>query len=332
MGRHVIVGIMVAVLAVTAVGCGQGGDTLTIYSGRSEALVEPVIEQFRESTGIKVAVRYASTVELATTLLEEGGKSPADIFFAQDPGGLGTVEEMFALLPDGILSRVPEWGRSPEGTWVGISGRARTVVYNTERLAETDLPDDIWDFTNPQWKGRIGWAPRNGSFQTMVSAMRFTWGEEKTHQWLEGIQANDPQEYANNTSQVVAVAAGEVDVGLVNHYYLHRFLAEEGESFDARNYHPRAGGPGSLIMVAGAGILASSDHKEEAERFLEFMLSRDAQQYFADETFEYPLVEGVNTQRTLVPLSEIGNPTVPMKDLADLEGTQAILRELGVIT
>ena len=330
MSRHVTVGIMVAVLAVTAAGCGQGRDTLTVYSGRSEALVEPIIERFRESTEIKVAVRYASTLELATTLLEEGRRSPADIFFAQDPGGLGVVEEMFAPLPDQILSRVPEWGRSPEGAWVGISGRARTVVYNTERLTEANLPDDIWDFTDPKWKGRIAWAPRNGSFQTMVSAMRFTWGEARTRQWLEGMQANDSQEYPNNSSQVTAVAAGEVDVGLVNHYYLHRFLAEEGESFDARNYHPRAGGPGSLIMVAGAGILASSDRKEEAERFLEFMLSRDAQQYFADETFEYPLVDGVESQRGLVALSEIRNPTVPMRELADLEGTQTILRELGI--
>ena len=332
MGRHVIAGIIVTVLAVTAVGCGQGRDALTVYSGRSEALVEPIIERFRESTGIKVAVRYASTVELATTLLEEGGKSPADIFFAQNPGGLGSVEEMFASLPDSILSRVPEWGRSPEGTWVGISGRARTVVYNTERLTEADLPDDIWGLTDPKWKGRVGWAPRNGSFQTMVSAMRFTWGETRTRQWLKGVQANDPKEYANNTSQIVAVEVGEVDVGLVNHYYLHRFLAEEGESFSARNYHPRIGGPGSLIMVAGAGILASSDHREEAEQFLKFMLSRDAQQYFADETFEYPLVEGVESQRGLVPLSEIRNPTVPMRELADLEGPQAILRELRIIT
>ena len=145
MSRHVTVGIMVAVLAVTAAGCGQGRDTLTVYSGRSEALVEPIIERFRESTEIKVAVRYASTLELATTLLEEGRRSPADIFFAQDPGGLGVVEEMFAPLPDQILSRVPEWGRSPEGAWVGISGRARTVVYNTERLTEANEleTDDI---------------------------------------------------------------------------------------------------------------------------------------------------------------------------------------------
>ena len=332
MRRHLIIGAMVVMaLAVATGGCGQSDDTLTIYSGRSEALVEPIIEQFRESTGIKVAVRYASTLELATTLLEEGRRSPADIFFAQDPGGLGAVEEKLAPLPDRILSRVPEWARSPEGTWVGLSGRARTVVYSTERLTEADLPDDIWGFTDPTWRGRMGWAPRNVSFQTMVSAMRSLWGEEETRRWLEGMQANDPQEYANNTSQVAAVAAGEIDVGLVNHYYLHRFLAEEGESFRARNYHPRAGGPGSLIMVAGAGILSTSENRENGEKFLMFMLSSVAQRYFADETFEYPLAEGEETQRGLVPLSEIKNPSVPMRELADLKGTQALLRELGII-
>ena len=332
MSRHFVVGVLaMTALALATGGCGQSDDTLTIYSGRSEALVKPIIEQFRESTGIKVAVRYASTPELAATLLEEGRRSPADIFFAQDPGGLGAVEEMLAPLPDRILSRVPEWARSPEGTWVGLSGRARTVVYNTERLTEADLPDDMWGFTDPTWRGRMGWAPRNGSFQTMVAAMRYIWGEEKTRQWLDGIQANDPQVYPNNTSQVAAVAAGEIDVGLVNHYYLHRFLAEEGESFRARNYHPRAGGPGSLIMVAGAGILSTSENRENGEKFLEFMLSLVAQQYFASQTFEYPLVEGVKTQRGLVPLSEIKSPDVPVKDLADLKGTQALLRELGII-
>ena len=172
------------------------------------------------------------------------------------------MEDMLDVLPDGILSRVPEWARSPEGRWAGLSGRARTVVFNPERVSENELPDDIWDLVEPEWKDRIGWAPTNASFQTMVTAMRTLWGEEKTIEWLEGVQANNPTIYPKNTPQVAAVAAGEIDVGLVNHYYLFRFLAEEGEEFPARNYHPRAGGPGATIMVAGAGILASSDNKE----------------------------------------------------------------------
>ena len=241
------------------------------------------------------------------------------------------MEGMMSPLPDRILSRVPDWARSLQAKWVGLSGRARTVVYNPERVSEDELPDDIWGFVNPEWKDRIGWAPTNASFQTMVTAMRALWGEEKTTQWLEDVQANSPIIYPKNTPQVAAVAAGEIDVGMVNHYYLFRFLAEEGEDFPARNYHPRSGGPGATVMVAGAGILDSSDNRDAAEKFLEFMLSRVGQQYFAGQTFEYPLVEGVKVPHVLVPLDEINHPSIPLKDLKDLEGTQKLLRETGVL-
>ena len=306
-------------------------EPLVIYSGRSESLVDAVIQQFSQATGVEVEVKYAGTPQLAATLLEEGENSPADIFFAQDPGGLGAVEGMLSTLPDRVLSRVPDWARSPQGKWVGLSGRARTVVYNPERIGKEELPDDVWDFVNPEWKDRIGWAPTNASFQTMVTAMRALWGEERATEWLEGVQANNPTIYPKNTPQVAAVAAGEIDVGLVNHYYLFRFLAEEGEDFAARNYHPRDGGPGATVMVAGAGILASSDNKDAAEKFLEFMLSRVGQQYFAGQTFEYPLVDGVKVPHVLVPLDDINHPSIPLKDLADLEGTQRLLRETGVL-
>ena len=305
-------------------------EKLTIYSGRSESLVDPIIQQFSEATGIEVAVKYANTPQLAATLLEERDNSPADVFFAQDPGGLGAVEPMLALLPESILSTVPVWARSPAGKWVGISGRARTVVYNTENLTEADLPDDMFGFTDTKWKGRIGWAPTNASFQTMVTAMRFLWGDDKTTRWLKGIQANDPKVYSKNTPQVAAAAAGEIDVGFVNHYYLFRFLAEEGEGFTARNYHPRAGGPGAVVMVAGAGILTTSPNKQVAERFLQFMLSQVGQQYFASQTFEYPIVQGVKMPKVLVALSEINQPAIPLKNLTDLKGTQDLLRQAGV--
>ena len=328
--------LMLIVSAAILVACGNDSDagepgSLTIYSGRSESLVGPIIQQFGQATGIKVLTNYAGTPLLAATLLEEGDRTPADVFFAQDPGGLGAVEDMLATLPDRIMSLVPDWARSPTSKWVGLSGRARTLVYNTEKLTEADLPDDIFDLIDPKWKGRIGWSPTNASFQTMVTAMRALWGEDKTRRWLEGIQDNIPLVYPKNTPQVAAVAAGEIDVGLVNHYYLFRFLAEEGESFPARNYHPRAGGPGATIMVAGAGILEASKNKGVAEKFLEFMLSRVSQQYFASQTFEYPLVEGVNIPPVLVPLSEINQPNIPLKDLADVKGTQDLLRETGIL-
>ncbi len=326
-------GSLILVLTLVASACGRGAasQTLTIYSGRSEELVGPIIDQFGKATGIKVQVRYASTSELAATILEEGGNSPADVFFAQDPGGLGAVEQLFTQIPDGILSQVESRFRSPQGRWVGISGRARVIVYNTQKLSESDLPDDIWDFIDPKWQGRIGWAPTNGSFQAMVTAMRVLWGEDRTRQWLLGIQANNPGVFPKNTPQVAAAAAGEIDVGFVNHYYLYRFIAEQGESFAARNYHPRAGGPGAIILVAGAGILETSRNKEAAERFLEFMLSPVAQQYFAGQTFEYPVVAGVQTNRLLKPLSEINSPQIDMADMTDLKGTLSLLRETGIL-
>lgn len=314
---------------------------LIIYSGRSESLVQPIIDQFAEATGIDVKVRYGSTSEMAGVLLTEGENSPADLFYAQDPGGLGAVEAagLLAPLPAEILAGVPERFVSPDGRWVGISGRARTVVYNTEVIDNpaAQLPADIFGFTAPEWAGRIGWAPGNGSFQAMVTAMRATWGEEKTRQWLAGIVANDPVVFSGNTPIVEAVGNGEIDAGFVNHYYLYRFLAEQGESFKARNYFLPGGGPGSLIMVSGAGVLATAAHTGNAIRFIEFLLSLPGQQYFAAQTFEYPVIDAaegaVNLAPGLPPLAEIDAQAldISLGDLADLEGTQALLIEVGAI-
>lgn len=308
---------------------------LIVYSGRSEALVGPIIQQFSAATGIDVQVRYGSTSEMAATLLEEGANSPADIFFAQDPGGLGAVANagLFAPLPEELIAQVPERFRSPDNLWIGISGRARVIAYNTANVDPATLPADIYDLIDPQWAGRIGWAPSNGSFQAMVSAMRVVWGEEQTRTWLEGMQANQPVEFEGNTPIVEAVGAGEVDIGLVNHYYLYRFLREQGESFGARNHFLTGGGPGSLIMVAGAGRLSTSPNEQNALRFLQFMLSTPAQQYFATTTSEYPLVEGVVTPAGLPPLTELEASAlaIDMAALEDLQGTIALMRDVGVL-
>jgi iron(III) transport system substrate-binding protein len=314
-----------------------GSGELIIYSGRSQSLVQPIIDQFEEVSGIEVEVRYGSTSEIAGLLLEEGNSSPADIFFAQDPGGLGAVQAAGLLAPlrQETLDKVPSRFASEDGDWLGISGRARTVVYNSEVIAdpEAELPDDIFGFVDPEWNGRVGWAPTNSSFQAMVTAMRATWGETKTREWLQGIQANDPLVYPKNTPIVAGVAAGEVDVGFVNHYYLHRFLAEEGEDFPARNYFLPAGGPGSLIMVSGAGILQGSDNRENADKFLSFLLSVPGQQYFAAQTFEYPVVEGIAVPGMLPALVELDAVAldVPLASMADLRGTQDLLLDLGII-
>ncbi len=310
---------------------GAIGGNLVVYSGRSQALVDPIIQQFSQATGIKVEVKYAGTPQIAATLLEEGKRSPADVFYAQDPGGIGAVEAMLSPLPQTILDRVPARARAADGKWVGISGRARVVVYNTKQLKAEDLPDDIYDFVDPKWKGRIGWAPTNGSLQAMVTGMRAVWGEAKTRQWLEGVKANEPKAYSGNTQVVTGVGNGEVAVGFVNHYYLYQYLAQQGEAFPVRNYHPRAGGPGAMVMVSGAGILETAKNRENAERFLGFLLSLVGQQYFASQTYEYPMVEGVRVQFGLTPLAEIKDPGIPMKDLADLAGTLRLLQDVGAL-
>ena len=316
---------------VTETAPGQDPGKLVIYSGRSESLVDPIIQQFKGATGIDVQVKYASTGQLAATLLEEGNNSPADVFYAQDPGGLAAVSGMMSTLPADIIELTPQWARSSAGHWVGITGRARVVVYGTDNLSEADLPDDLWGFTQPEWKGRVGWAPTNGSFQAMVTALRVGWGEERTEEWLRAMLANDVKDYPKNTPQVAAAASGEIDVGLVNHYYLYRFLAEEGEEFPARNAHLRAGGPGSIVLVSGAGILNTADNPENAEQFIRFLLSQVGQQYFAGATFEYPLVADVRPSVLLTPLADIAQPGITLADLSDLAGTQALLQKVGAL-
>ena len=275
---------------------------IIVYSGRSESLVGPLIEQFRETSGREVLVKYGGTGPLIATLQEEGDASPADLFFAQDPGGLGAIESMLAALPQDLTSGLPDWAVSENDKWVGVSGRQRVVVFNTEK--NLDLPSSIWDFVNPEWRGRIGWAPSNGSFQSMVTGMRSLWGEERTLEWLQGIMNNDPQVYPSNTPIVAAAASGEIDVGFVNHYYLHRFIAEEGEGFTARNHYLVEDDPGGIILVAGVGVLQSSDNSEGALEFVRFLLSDEAQRYFAEQTFEFPVSDVVSSSRA-VPLPEV---------------------------
>ncbi len=307
-------------------------NTLTVYSGRSSSLVDPILKEFEILTGIPIEVRYASTGEMAATLLEEGDRSPADVFFAQDPGGLGAVKPLFMELPDDIYDLSPAWASDPDRKWIGTSGRARVIVYSTENISEDELPESIEDFTDPKWKGRIGLPPTNASFHVMVTAMRLDWGEDKTREWLERIMANEPTFYAKNTPTVAAAGAGELDVGFVNHYYLHRFLAEEGESFAARNYYTPANDAGSLVMAAGVGILASTDALPEAERLLKFLLGVTAQQYFATKTHEYPFNPAVKQSEHLPDLGDISERfDIDLGLLDDLSGTQQLLQEVGLL-
>jgi iron(III) transport system substrate-binding protein len=306
---------------------------VTVYSGRSEELVAPILEEFQTRTGITVEVRYAGTTELATTLLEEGDNSPADVFFSQDGGALGALarEGRLAALPSDVLDLIDTRFRSAEGAWVGVSGRARVLAYDTRELAEEDLPASVEGLTDAAWSGRVGWVPTNASFQTFVTALRVQLGEDGARQWLMAMAANEPRVYEGNSAALEAVRAGEIDVALINHYYLFQAQAESGEEYPVANHYFTGGDPGALVNVAGAGILDTADHPLAAEQLVRFLLSEDAQAYFSEETFEYPLVTGLAADPRLPTLDEIESPEIDLSDLADLEGTLTLLTEVGIL-
>ena len=308
--------------------------TLTVYSGRSQTLVHPLLVGFGEQIGIDIRVKYAGSASTAATLLEEGNNTPADVVFMQDPGSLGILADsgMLAQIPQETLDKVDPRFRSPAGLWIGTSGRARTIIYNTDAIDPVaDLPPSILDFTAPEWRGRVGWAPRNGSFQAFVTSLRLQLGDDAAREWLIGMRDNDAVDYPNNVTTVLAAAAGEVDVGFVNHYYLERFLEEHGEGFGARNHYIGNGDPGALVLVAGVGILQASENKDVAEEFVEFLLAAPAQTYFAQEIKEYPVSAGVEPEGDLPALGSLDPPDVDLGNLSDLEGTLKLLRETEVL-
>ncbi|HMO51382.1 MAG TPA: iron ABC transporter substrate-binding protein [Kiritimatiellia bacterium] len=324
--------ILAAIGLISILAMKQSPDSLVVYCGRGEELIRPLFQRFEEETGIAVKVRYGGTAELAATILEEGRNSPADVFFAQDAGALGALKKAGRLirLPGDVLAAVPARYRSPDGAWVGVSGRARVVVYNTNKLTEADLPDDLFGFVDPAWRGRLGWAPENGSFQSFVTALRIREGDERTLAWLKGIQANAPRVYGKNSALVAAVAAGEVDAGFSNHYYLYTARRTQ-PNLAAANFYFRRESAGNLVNVAGVGVLQSSRRAESALRLVRFLLSESAQAYFAEHTREYPLVESASGGSDLTPLSDVAIPDLDLNRLDDLEGTLRLLHEAGVL-
>ena len=306
----------------------------TLYSGRDEELVQPLIDTFEEESGIEVTVRYSDTPAMTALLLEEGENSPAQAFLSQDAGALGALSaaDLLSPLPDNVLDAVRPEFSSVDGTWVGVTGRARVIIYDGEALTASEVPTSVDAFTDPEWAGRFGIAPTNASFQSFVTAYRVLRGEEAADAWVAGIAANDPQIFENNRAILAAVDEGTLEAGLINHYYWFAQAAETGEeNMRAQLSFPAAGDPGSIVNVTGAALLSSGEQDEDALKFIEFLVSPTAQQYFVDETFEYSLVEGIDPFVGLPDLQSLVNPDLDLADLDSLDVTQRLLSTYGLI-
>lgn len=308
--------------------------TLVLYSGRSEELIAPLLKQFTADTGIAVEARFGDSAELAAQLLEEGDASPAQVFFSQDAGALGALaaEGLLAPLPTAVADAVPTEYRATDGTWTGVTGRARVIAYDGEQLTAAQVPQSVMDLTDPKWKGQVAIAPTNASFQSFVTAMRRAKGDAETKAWLEGLVANEVQTFEKNSLILDAVDAGQVQLGLVNHYYWYEKAADVGaDAMRAQVAFTAPKDPGSLVNVAGVGILSGSASDPNAAAFVEWLLTPTVQQWFVENTFEYPLVPGVASVDGLPPLDELSGPDVALADLADLPGTLTMLSEVGLL-
>lgn len=336
-GRQAVL-LLTALVAGVLAGCGGGGgddgDELVVYAGRNENLVRPLLDRFAKETGIDIRVRYNDTAELLPTILEEGSNSRADVFLSQDAGALGELASKLLLrpLPEEILDQVEARFRDEGGRWVGVTGRARVIAYNTERVKPDDLPSSVLEVTDPKWRGKVGFPPTNASFVSFVTSLREMVGDERTRSFLEGLKANGAKRYDNNVVTLDAVASGEIELGLVNHYYLYNEFKERPEAPVANHYPGQAsGGEGTFVNVSGVGILTNTGEPAAAERFVKFLLDEDAQRFFRDETAEYPLRKGVDPIAELPPLRDLKTVDVPLADLGrDLEGTVKMLEDAGI--
>jgi iron(III) transport system substrate-binding protein len=328
---------LVAAAAVVATGCGGGGDddeTVTIYSGRTENLIVPILEDFERETGIDVRLRFGESTDLALLLAEEGDRSEADVFLSRSPGPVGFLDGqgLLATLSGETLALVDEQYQAEDGSWAGFSGRKRVLVYNVDNVDESELPTSVFDLTDPRYEGRVALPATNASFEDWFTVFRFEHGDDVATQWLDDMVANGAVFYPDNRAIVEAAGRGEIDMGLVNHYYNYQEVAARGDDHRALNHDFAPDDIGSVVLITAATVMASSDDKDLGEELIRYLLSPTAQTYFAAETFEYPLAAGVEPANELPPLDALEAGAADFDALGGgFEDTERIIRESGIL-
>jgi iron(III) transport system substrate-binding protein len=309
-----------AILVGGATACSSSSesDGLLIYNAQHESLTKEWIEAFTKETGIKVTYRQGGDTELGNQIITEGAGSPADVFLTENSPAMAAVEKagLFADVDPATIGQVPEQFRPSTGKWTGVAARTTVFAYDKSKLTEAQLPRSIMDLQQPQWKGRWGAPPVKADFQAIVAAMLQLTGEPATAQWLAAMKSG-AELFQDNIATLRAINAGQVEGGVIYHYYWFRDQASTKEiSGNTALHYFKHQDPGAFVSISGGGVLASSKKQEQAQKFLEFITSKAGQEVLENGTsFEYPVASGVPANPALVPLVDLQAPVVNPSDL-----------------
>ena len=320
-------------------GGGDGdlaGQSVYLYSGRDEELVQPIIDAFEAETGATVQVRYGNSSEMAAQILEEGSATPAEVFYSQEVGAVGALAkaDLLSPLPDETVDSVQERFRpDTENLWVGVTGRSRVIVYNPDVLEAEglDVPDGVLDLTDPQYDGHVAIVPGNAGFKAFITGFRMAEGEGAARQWLTDMQANNvDSSYERNGNVLDAVDNGDIAIGLINHYYWARH--ENRDNLTAQLIFPEGDDPGGLVNATAAALTKTGSDNPAALALINYLVSAQGQEVFVAETWEYPVIDGVDDPEGIPALDTLEGPQIDLTDLDSLEETEALLTDLGLLS
>jgi iron(III) transport system substrate-binding protein len=338
-GRRPLILVPVAGLvaaAVFALGQGSGGSALTLYSGQHPETVNALVSAFERQSGLKVSVRSDDEDVLAAQIVQEGSRSPADVFLTENSPPLEELQQRGLLSPvaASTLAETPSRYSSPQGDWVGVSARVSVLVYNTRDLRPSQLPGSVLGLADPKWRGKLALAPAETDFQPIVTAVAARYGDARTVKWLEALRSNAGGHiYPDNETIVAQVNSGQAELGVINHYYWYRLRDEIGATkIHSAEHLFSPGDPGYVIDVSGAGILASSHHQAAAQRFLAFLVSRGGQEILAhSKSYEYPLGSGVHTAKPLYPFAKLRPDPITISELGNGQHAIALMRRASLL-
>jgi iron(III) transport system substrate-binding protein len=327
---------LVLAASLTLAACSgdeEDGPTIVVYNAQHEQLLEEIAPIFEDETGIEVVLRNGKDLELAAQLVAEGEASKADVFLTENSPAMSAVERegLFAPLDAAASAPIPEQYRPESGLWTGFVARSTVLVYNTDLVQPDELPASILDLADPAYAGKVSFSPTGADFQAIVAAVLDLEGEDATRAWLEGLKANGTT-YDGNNVVLEAVNSGEIEMGVIYHYYWYRDQKEAGDNSDNSALHFFGGqDPGAFLSISGAGVLANAENPEGAQQFVEFLTSEEGQQALADSyALEYPLNPAVSLEPPVKPLAELQPPTVGISDL-DSETVIDLMTEIGFL-